>query len=463
MSENKRNSHIEISERKFLLRIVDALIVTFTIYVSGKLLSINYFEETTSFPFPVIVLLAYLNFFGAIFEMYHLPVTVNRLQTIRAVILSVSVSVILYFFTPFFSPELPTKRFHFLYFYFVTLFPLLAWRWLYIKFFTSHRFMKKAVMICSSTQVYDLSVSLESVDPHYKVIAYLDLDPNTTSAYINDYKPIRNAADLNRIVEENGVYEVIVAPDANVRTINPELLELTEKGVIIKDFAYAYEMLANKIPIEWIDQDFYRYFPFSRINHNKLYLFSVRFGEFVFSIIGLVLGGLFLLPIVFLCNLIGNRGSLFYSQERVGKNGATFKIIKFRTMVKDAEKNGAAFAQKNDSRITPFGKFLRKSRIDELPQLINVLKGEMSIIGPRPERPVFVEMITEKMPLYTARHSIKPGLTGWAQINYRYTDSIEDSIEKLKYDLFYIKHRSIFMDINIIIKTIGTVVFYRGQ
>jgi lipopolysaccharide/colanic/teichoic acid biosynthesis glycosyltransferase len=173
--------------------------------------------------------------------------------------------------------------------------------------------------------------------------------------------------------------------------------------------------------------------------------------------------GLFFLPFILFGNLIGNRGDLIYTQERVGKNGIIFKIYKYRTMIKNAEVNGAVFTSINDSRITSFGKFLRKTRLDEFPQFINILKGDMSIIGPRPERPVFVDEIAEVMPFYETRHVVKPGLTGWAQVNYSYGDSIDDSLVKLQYDLYYIKHRSIFLDINIIIKTFSTVLFYRGQ
>ena len=132
-------------------------------------------------------------------------------------------------------------------------------------------------------------------------------------------------------------------------------------------------------------------------------------------------------------------------------------------MGKNAETNGAVFASLNDVRITPFGKFLRKSRIDEFPQFYNILKNEMGVIGPRPERPVFVAEIAKMMPFYETRHVLKPGLTGWAQVNYSYGETIEDSLIKLQYDLYYIKHRSLFLDVNIMLKTISTVVFYRGQ
>jgi lipopolysaccharide/colanic/teichoic acid biosynthesis glycosyltransferase len=184
--------------------------------------------------------------------------------------------------------------------------------------------------------------------------------------------------------------------------------------------------------------------------------------EIVISIIGLAIG-LVIAPLILLGNLIGNRGKFFYTQERIGKNGIPFKILKLRTMINNAEANGAVFTTINDSRITAFGKFLRKTRIDEIPQFFNILKGEMGVIGPRPERPVFVCEIAERMPFYETRHVIKPGLTGWAQVNYSYGETIDDSLIKLQYDLYYIKHRSIFLDINIVLKTLSTVLFCRGQ
>jgi lipopolysaccharide/colanic/teichoic acid biosynthesis glycosyltransferase len=188
----------------------------------------------------------------------------------------------------------------------------------------------------------------------------------------------------------------------------------------------------------------------------------IRLTDFCLSLVGLFFL-LIIIPIIYLINLIANKGELFYTQERVGKNGMVFNIYKFRSMVANAEANGAVFATENDSRVTAFGKFLRKSRIDEIPQFLNILKGDMAIIGPRPERPVFVNEIAEKMPYYQIRHVIKPGLTGWAQVCYPYGASIDDSLMKLQYDLYYIKHRSIILDIEIISKTLSTVLFYRGQ
>ena len=241
-----------------------------------------------------------------------------------------------------------------------------------------------------------------------------------------------------------------------------DLISLLERGFKIRDYTQVYEELLHKVPIQFVGKDFYKYFPFSRSNENKLYIFVQRAFDVVFAIIGLLIG-ILILPIILLGNVIGNKGPLFYTQERVGKNSMPFNILKLRSMVVNAEQDGAKWAQKNDSRITKFGMFLRRSRMDEIPQFYNVLKGEMSIIGPRPERPFFVSELSRIIPFYETRHIIKPGLTGWAQVKTRYGASVDDSLTKLQYDLFYIKHRSIFLDFNIFIKTLSTILYYRGQ
>jgi lipopolysaccharide/colanic/teichoic acid biosynthesis glycosyltransferase len=207
---------------------------------------------------------------------------------------------------------------------------------------------------------------------------------------------------------------------------------------------------------------FIRELIFSKNNDNRFYLFAQRMSDIVISVFGLVFFILFI-PIILLGNLLGNKGTLFYTQNRVGFHGKEFKIYKLRSMIQNAEKNGAVWAQKNDKRITSFGRFLRTTRLDELPQFYNILKGEMSVIGPRPERPEFVNKLEEQIPFYAIRHVIRPGLTGWAQVNYPYAGTLEEQETKLRYDLYYIKERSSFLDFKILIKTISTVLLMRGQ
>ncbi|MBW1703193.1 MAG: exopolysaccharide biosynthesis polyprenyl glycosylphosphotransferase [Deltaproteobacteria bacterium] len=169
-----------------------------------------------------------------------------------------------------------------------------------------------------------------------------------------------------------------------------------------------------------------------------------------------------LLAVTALAIRLDSPGPVFFKQQRVGKGGKVFSVWKFRSMYKDAEQNGAVWADKSDPRVTRVGRVIRFLRIDELPQLWNIFRGEMSLIGPRPERPEFVRELTASIPYYDIRHSVSPGITGWAQVNYPYGASVEDALHKLEYDVYYIKNMSLFLDFKIFIRTIGVVLFGQG-
>lgn len=462
--EKYKNIHFEVSERKVLLRIFDVFFVFLALYVVGVVFKFDYFNISTTNYYWTIVLCIYLLFFGSVFEMYNLQVASNQFQVIKSTILTSSTTVLLYLLTPIYTPVLPNNRLQILIFFFAIFAALFFWRMIYLQFFASNRFLKKVILVCDQDQAEELINGLVTVDPHYRVLGFVNSDSSA--------KPIQSFSitaipihELDVFVKENAISEIVVASqktDGITVDLYNELIYLLENGFIIREYTQVYESITHRIPVQYVSRDFYRFFPFSRSNQNHLYLLAVRFLEILTSLVGIAFG-IAILPIIIIGNLIGNRGSLFYVQERVGKNGEVFKIIKFRTMVKNAEKNGAVFAKTNDTRINPFGKFLRKSRLDEFPQFINILKGDMAVIGPRPERPVFVKEIAEVMPFYETRHVVKPGLTGWAQVNYSYGATIDDSLIKLQYDLYYIKHRSLFLDFNIIFKTLSTVLFYRGQ
>ena len=462
---NRKKMHFEISERKLLLRFFDVVFVLLGLYSIGFIFKFDYFQFTATNYYWVIILAIYINVFGAIFEMYNLQVASNHFQVLRSAVLTTSSTVVFYLLTPVFSPQLPKNRLQLLFFYITVFVALYTWRMIYVRFLASNRFVQKAVLVCDKDQVEELVLGLESVDPHYKIIGYVNSDNNSISSIEYQYVRHIKIEDLTLFVSENGISEIVVASqktDGITAELYQQLLHLLESGKSIREYTHVYESKTQRIPVQYISRDFYRFFPFSRSNQNKLYLYSIRIFEVVFSLAGIVIG-LFLIPLILVCNNFWNKGKLFYTQKRVGKDGIVFKIIKFRTMVKNAEKTGAVFAKTNDVRITKFGKFLRKTRIDEFPQFINILKGDMAVIGPRPERPVFVQEIAQMMPFYETRHIIKPGLTGWAQVNYSYGEKLEDSLIKLQYDLYYIKHRSIYLDLSIAFKTISTVLFYRGQ
>ena len=462
-----RKIHFEISERKILLRIFDVLLVLLALYLVGIIFKFNYFNISTTNYYWTIVLGIYITTIGTVFEMYNLQVASNQFQIIKSIILTSSTTVLIYLLTPIYTPALPSNRLQIVFFYLAILLSLFLWRLFYVKFLASSRFVKKVILICDKDQLEELVLGLENVDPHYKVTGYINSDSNQvlTPKRKKDFVQNIDIDKLEKFVVENSVSEVVIASqktDGITVNLYNQLIHLLENGYIIREYTQVYETITQRIPVQYVARDFYRYFPFSRSNQNQLYLAVVRILEIVISLAGLAIG-VILLPLILIGNALGNKGKLFYTQRRIGKNGEIFRILKLRTMVKNAETNGAVFTTINDSRVTAFGKFLRKARIDEVPQFLNILKGDMAVIGPRPERPVFVNEIAEVMPFYETRHVIKPGLTGWAQVNYAYGETINDSLIKLQYDLYYIKHRSIFLDINIVLKTFSTVLFYRGQ
>ena len=457
--------NFEISERKVLLRFFDVIFVWLALNFIGNLLELNYIEVLTSSFYYFLAFSLYINGIGTIFEMYNLQVASCQHQILKSVSLTVLTPAFLYLLTPIYSVTLPSQRLQIVLFFFTTLLALSLWRISYVRFFASNRFVQNVILVCLNEQLEELIVDLEKADPHYKIVAYVNSDGSETISNSNNCVRQIGISDMVTFVSENNIFEIVIVSQKTKEItleLYQKLLQLLEFGNSIREYTQVYEDKNLRIPIQHVARDFYKFFPFSRSNNNQLYLLSIKFMEVFISIFGLLFVTL-LIPLITLGNFIGNRGKLFYTQERVGKNGKLFKIYKFRTMIKNAEINGATFSTPNDTRVTPFGKFLRKTRIDEFPQFFNILKGDMAIIGPRPERPVFVKKIAQIMPFYETRHVIKPGLTGWAQVNYSYGESLEDSLIKLQYDLYYIKHRSIFLDLNITIKTISTVLFYRGQ
>ncbi len=254
---------------------------------------------------------------------------------------------------------------------------------------------------------------------------------------------------------------IVVALDERRGSLPVDQLLLCRlRGIKVDDGVTFHEHLTGKLCVESLHPSSVI---FSNGNSGRLYTYHLKR---VFDILAALFGLLFFGPIFTLIAIaikLDSKGPVFYMQERVGRDGTVFNLLKFRSMVVDAEQDGPIWAVENDRRVTRVGRFIRKLRFDEIPQLINVLKGEMSIVGPRPERPFFVKKLEREIPFYDYRHMVKPGITGWAQILYPYGATREDAIEKLKYDLYYIKNISPVLDLRIISETVKIVLFGKGS
>jgi sugar transferase (PEP-CTERM system associated) len=271
------------------------------------------------------------------------------------------------------------------------------------------------------------------------------------------------AGSLRDYVLRNPVAEIVVAVDDRRKGLPmDDLLECKMEGIKIVYGANFYERESRKVALEMITPG---WLVFSD-GFNVSSVFGVGKRSLDLLAAGVLFAAAF--PFMLLTAIAikiedGLKAPIFYSQERVGLNGRIFKVYKFRSMRTDAEKHGAVWATKNDTRVTRVGEFIRKVRIDELPQIFNVLNGSMAFVGPRPERPVFVEQLAQKIPFYNERHRVKPGVTGWAQLCFAYADNEEDTREKLRYDLYYIKNQSLLLDLLVIIQTVEVVLFKKGS
>ncbi|MGY5352986.1 exopolysaccharide biosynthesis polyprenyl glycosylphosphotransferase [Wenyingzhuangia sp. IMCC45533] len=452
-----------LSERILLLRTVDVLFLLIGLGVSNLCLNfkyINFIDNPVST--NIFVLIAFYLGCGQVFEMFSLRDSLSRFRTTKNLFVTSTICVLIYLYTPLITPVLPSNRIEILTFFLIVFIPIFLWRNFYIVVFSNNVFSKQVIVIAGSQarlkKIIEF-VQLKSKD--HSIYAYLGKEPiNRIRGYIE------SISEIETLVEQSNVKEIIISlkgfTDEQVEVLNQKLIRCFELGINITSYEEYFERVTECVPEENLTKHFYRYFKMSDSHENRMYLFFLRGLDIFAAILGLFTV-LFVLPFVFIGNLMGNRGGLFYHQKRVGERGETFSIVKFRSMVTTAEKNGAQWAVKNDSRVTTFGKFLRKTRIDEIPQFWNVLKGEMSLIGPRPERPEFVKELEQQIPLYAIRHAIKPGLTGWAQVMYPYASTIEEQKDKLRYDLYYIKKRNLFIDFKIVIKTINTVLYFKGQ
>lgn len=285
------------------------------------------------------------------------------------------------------------------------------------------------------------------------------VEGNAEGEFVTDHE--RFAAELRAFCVRKPPIERIIVAMENRRGAMPvrELLELRLRGVIIEDAGFLIERLLGKLPLEGLN-------PSSLIfthgfNVKATQQAMRRLVSILVSFVGLTLCLPFL-PFLMLAVRLSSAGPIFFRQTRVGLRGRPFQVIKFRTMRQDAEKNGAVWATRNDQRVTPIGRFMRKTRLDEIPQLWNVLRGDMGFVGPRPERPEFVQWLNSEIPYYELRHIIRPGLTGWAQVRYRYGATLEETRQKLEYDLYYVKHMSLGLDLLIMFETVKTILLRRG-
>jgi len=342
----------------------------------------------------------------------------------------------------------------------LTILGLLAWRLAWMAVSHTER-LRRRVLVLGLGAAKQLADMQDTGSQPFSILGFLDDAPDAADHVGGRFPLLGKSHDLLSLVEELQPDLILVAL-TDMRRAFPadDLLECRLRGLVVEDWPTFYEKQTGKVLVTNLRPSWLIFSDgFVKTHFTQA---TKRFADVTLAALGLALTLPFMALIAVAIKL-DSRGPVLFRQRRVGQNGRIFVLNKFRSMTVDAEKAGAVWATRNDPRVTRVGRWLRLTRLDEVPQFFNVLIGHMSFVGPRPERPEFVRALQQQIPFYMTRHAVKPGITGWAQIRYRYAASFEDSLEKVQYDLYYIKNLSLLLDLLIIISTVQVVLFARGS
>jgi len=397
-------------------------------------------------------------------ESYDLRRSTARLESLKEISLAAGVGLGVYLLIFFISDD-PLNRRGVIFFIIFVFILTMLWRLVFISLFAGARFSRRVIIVGAGRSGSELAkIVKESWPPPFYTIGLVDDAPDKLGLELSGYKVLGSTKELFDLVRQHAATDLVFAISGEMEPDTFEkVLDAEEKGIEVTTMPVVYEELLGRVPIFLLRSDWVLRSFVDQAHVGGFYELMKR----LMDIVGGLIGTLMLvvsLPFIGLAILLESGSPIFYKQTRLGKNGRPYEMIKFRSMVQDAEKDGVArAADEHDTRTTFIGRILRKSHLDELPQFINILKGEMSLVGPRAERPELVTDLQQHVPFYRARLFVKPGLTGWAQVNYGYANDYETNAIKLEYDLYYIKHRNLLLDINILIRTVGNVIGFRGR
>jgi exopolysaccharide biosynthesis polyprenyl glycosylphosphotransferase len=398
-------------------------------------------------------------------ELYDVHRANNRRETIKGIGLATLIYVLVYLLIYFTSAPNSLPRRGVSVFIVIAVFFTLLWRLAYIRMFTAPHLLRRVLIVGAGNAGKTLVDVIEKLwPPPFFTVGLIDDDPEKLGQKIGNFPVLGNSLELIEIIQEQQVTDLILAISGEMKgEMFQSILTAQEMGAHLAPMPQVYEELLGRVPIflletEWIVRSFVE-----KTSTSTFFELAKSLIDFAGGLVGtLIMIGLF--PFISLATILESGFPVLFSQERLGRGGQPYKMVKFRTMERDAERDGEArLAEENDQRVTRVGWFLRRTHLDELPQFINVLRGEMSLVGPRAERPQLVEHFQKQIPFYRARLLVKPGITGWAQVNFGYAGNVSETAVKLDYDLYYIEHRNLIMDISIILRTVGTVLGFKGQ
>ena len=458
------------SERKVLLFFLDIILLLAAVAVALWLWALRADQ-----PFSQSYLFSQIHWFAvlgipwliiAVINDFYGAETTSKLRTTMYALLRITALMLLaYLFFYFFSPPQRLPRAVVLFFAFSSFILVGLGRTAYLLIFKRTPFQQRVLIVGAGWAGRTIAQVLkERGDTSYQVMGFIDDAPWKQEQIVEGLPVLGTRRDLTSLLREQDISSVILAITHEIhKELFKAFLECLERGVRIIPMPILYEELTGCVPVQHIGDNWYVAMPLDHQGTGILYPLVKRALDVVLASIGLFFLGL-TVPFIALAIHVDSPGPIFYSQERVGRGGRIFRAYKFRSMVPNAEKEGkAAWAQQGDSRVTRVGRFLRATHVDEFPQFLNIVKGEMSAVGPRPERPEFVAQLEKEIPFYRTRHCVKPGMAGWGLVKQGYGASTEDALIKLQYDLYYIKHQSVWLDLVILLKTVVDTLTFRGR
>jgi len=447
--------------RSLLILIGDILIVPFS-YVAGYYLRFGTllgFREKFALWFIPLMTLSYLAIFH-FFDLYKLKKNYFTISSFVIISLSIAAASVFVSFLNYAIFLFPIGRGILAMANLVLLFSAFVWRGLCYQLFKYLIKPMRLIIVGAGKAGQEITQVIESAGEDFEVIGFIEDDENEIkkSAQKENIKILGASNLLLTLAEKHRIDQIVFAygEQENPQLTN-NILQARLRGIEVINMPEMYQNLKLRIPINYVEDDWFLKEKGFEYPKNILIMKAKRLIDIVVSLF-ITLISLPFLPIFALFIKINSRGPVFYIQKRVGQNESVFSLCKFRSMIDKAEENEAVWAAENDKRITLVGRILRILHLDELPQFWNVIKGEMSLVGPRPERPEFVEELKKKIPYYSLRHFMKPGITGWAQVNFPYASSLEDSQEKLEYELYYISHMNLLFDMRILLKTAQKII-----
>jgi exopolysaccharide biosynthesis polyprenyl glycosylphosphotransferase len=458
---------IRVRERRFILLVGDLIVSYLSVLVALFFWAqkdwLDFSLEFVDQRAPAWFYLLPLVWVIIMMDLYDIARANRRKDTLQGIATAALISFLIYLIVFFISEPNSLPRRGVAIFIVSTTMLTILWRFIYIKVFTAPIFARRVLVIGAGKAGSTMACMLNKMTPPpYVIVGFIDDDTEKLNGCIEDYPVLGTSKELLSLIQERNISDLIFAISGEVK---PDMLRnillAEEQGIEVTSLPVSYEEIFGRVPIFLLQSDWILRTFIDQTRTSSLYETAKRLLDIVLSFLG-GLALLALFPVVAFTIMVDDGFPIFYHQPRVGKNGLPYRIYKFRTMVKDAEKSGARTASANDHRITRSGKLLRRSHIDELPQVINILRGEMSVVGPRSEQIELVERFQKELPFYRARLLVRPGLTGWAQINQRYATTTEDTAVKVEYDLYYIKHRNLMLDLTIIVRTVGSVIGFKG-